>query len=1069
MALTFYGELVATGREPDGIQFVQIEPRALAATTIIATQTVTRLAPAAEQFAHAKYKVSTRWLSVLILIVSSAIPMAMLRGQDSTADETLASKFHKEVLPILQKRCYSCHSHSSGIIESELTLDWKVGWEKGGSRGPAIQSDNPDQSLLLKAIRHELPHLKMPEEKLPDTEILALESWIKSGAFDDRVSPPQNDPANARDWWSLRPLTRSNPPNNDGRNPIDAFIVARLRDKQLTQSVRADRRTLIRRLYYDLTGMPPTPKEARDFELDSDEHAYEHLVDRLLNSERYGERWARHWFDAIHFADSHGYEHDVGRDNAWPYRDYMIDALNQDKPWSRMIREQLAADHFYPDEPQWTPALGFLGAGTFDLSTFATAPVTFDYLDRDDMVTQTLSAFSSTTANCARCHAHKFDPISQEDYYSLQAVFSGILKGDITYDPSLEIVKQRREIQELLDAAEQRSPWILTAFEYKPEILENMTALSQQAKWQALELLSYVSTDGSTLTRQPDGSLLASGINPERDTYVITASSSFERLSAIRLDVIANPSLPMNGPGRCQNGNLHLSEIQVHIFDPANAKSIPIKFKRATADFNQQAWGIERAIDGDPTTAWGIHPAVGQSHYAVFEFDEAIALSPDTRLTVVLKQLHGGSHLIGALKLSVTADDPSGIQAKPIDVESVLQRHSSITSGSITSETLESINEADRITLAAFVVKDWAIKQKAKLPEPRRVFAAGKSVAIPEGNGKDQLKSLVSPKTVHVLHRGDFDKPREAVGPGSLSVLKDIDSRFKLKDSDKEPVRRAMLADWIAHKENVLTWRSVVNRVWHHHFGRGICDTPSDFGRMGGVPSHPELLDWLAVWFRDDANESLKALHRLIVTSDTYCQVSTSSEDGSKTDSENRLLWKQNRQRLDADAIRDFVLTASGQLNLKMGGPADQQFRQSKGPQSTPELNYSVFDWDGPAGKRRSIYRYVWRGIADPFMEAVDFPDLGLLSPARGVSSSSLQSLSLFNNNFILAESQAMAKQLEAISPSLDDQVTEGVWRLWNRAPNPSELEELSGFAKQHSLAELCRVLMNSNEFLFVD
>ncbi len=1014
-------------------------------------------------------RVSIRWLAASIFILASTIPMAMLRGQDSTADETLASTFHKDVLPILQKRCYSCHSHSAGVIESELTLDWKVGWEKGGSRGPAIQAVNPDQSLLLKAIRHELPDLKMPEEKLPEAEILALENWIKNGAFDDRVSPPQNDSANARDWWSLRPLPRSNPPNNDCKNPIDAFIVARLRDKHLTQSPRADRRTLIRRVYYDLTGLPPTPKETRDFELDPDEHAYEHLVDRLLNSERYGERWARHWFDAIHFADSHGYEHDVGRDNAWPYRDYMIDALNQDKPWSRMIREQLAADYFYPDEPQWTPALGFLGAGTFDLSTFATAPVTFDYLDRDDMVTQTLSAFSSTTANCARCHAHKFDPISQEDYYSLQAVFSGILKGDITYDPSHEIMKQRGEIQALLDAAEQRNRSILAAFEYKPEILENLTVLSQQAKWQALELISYVATDGSTLTREPDGSLLASGINPERDTYVITASSSFKRLSAIRLDVIANASLPMNGPGRCQNGNLHLSEIEVHLFDPASAKSIPIKIKRATADFNQQAWGIERAFDGDLTTAWGIHPAVGQSHYAVFEFDETIALSPEARLTVVLKQLHGGSHLIGALKLSVTADDPSGIQAKPLEVESVLQRYSSTNSNSITSKTWESINEADRITLASFVVKDWAIKQKAKLPEPRRVFAAGKSVAIPEGNGKDQLKSLASPKTVHVLYRGDFDKPRDIVGPGALSVLKEIVSRFEQKDSDKEPARRAKLADWIAHKENVLTWRSIVNRVWHHHFGRGICDTPSDFGRMGGVPSHPELLDWMAVWFRDDAKESLKALHRLIVTSDTYCQVSTSSADGNKTDSENRLMWRQNRQRLDADAIRDFVLTASGQLNLKMGGPADQQFRQSKGPQSTPELNYSVFDWDSPAGKRRSIYRYVWRGIADPFMEAVDFPDLGLLSPTRGVSSSSLQSLSLFNNHFILAESQAMAKQLESLSPGLDGQVTECVWRLWNRAPNSNEIEELSGFAKQHSLAELCRVLMNSNEFLFVD
>jgi len=1002
--------------------------------------------------------------AVLVLLLFSAILTPTLHGQESPVSETPASEFHQVVLPILQKRCYSCHSHSAGVIESELSLDWKVGWEKGGSRGPAIQAGNTEQSLLLKAIRHELPDLKMPAEKMSDAEILALETWIKNGAFDDRIALPQSDTMNSRDWWSLKPLTKSDPPVSERKNQIDAFIAARLSEKQLTQSPRADRRTLIRRVYYDLTGLPPSPKETIAFEADPDEHAYERLVDRLLSSERYGERWARHWFDTIHFADSHGYEHDVGRDNAWPYRDYMIDALNSDKPWSRMIREQLAADYFYPDQPQLTPALGFLGAGTFDLSTFATATVTFDYLDRDDLVTQTMSAFSSTTANCARCHAHKFDPISQEDYYSLQAVFSGILKGDITYDPSLEIVNQRREIQELLDAAEQRNRSILAAIEYAPKIMENLAVLSQQAKWKNLELLSYVTTDGSILTREPDGSLLASGHKPERETYVITVFSPFTRLSALRLDVMANDSLPMRGPGRCENGNLHLSEIEVQVFDPANTKSIPIKLKRATADFDQQAWGIERAIDGDPKTAWGIHPAVGQSHYAVFEFEEAVSLPPEARLAIMLRQLHGGSHLIGALKLSVTADDPTSISAKPLDVESVLQKYPPIT-----PETWDSINEADRITLASYVVKDWALKQKAKLPEPLRVFAAGRSVAIPEGNGKDQLRSIASPKTVHILHRGDFDKPRDIVSPGSLSVLEEIESRFKLEDSDKEPVRRARLADWIADKENVLTWRSIVNRVWHHHFGRGICDTPSDFGRMGGVPSHPELLDWLAVWFRDDAKESLKALHRLIVTSDTYCQVSASSAEGNKTDSDNRLLWKQNRQRLDADAIRDFVLAASGQLNLKMGGPAEQQFRQSKGPQSTPELNYNVFDWESPAGKRRSIYRYVWRGIADPFMEAVDFPDLGLLSPTRGVSSSSLQSLSLFNNNFILAESQAMAKQLEALTSNLDSQVTECTWRLWNRAPNPAELAELSAFAKQHSLPELCRVLMNSNEFLFVD
>jgi len=1006
--------------------------------------------------------------SILLGLVTASV-----LAQENSFNDSGESHFRQNVLPILQRRCYSCHSHSAGVIESELALDWKSGWEKGGSRGPAIEPGLPNQSLLLQAIRHEIPDLKMPEEPMPESEVLQIETWIKQGAFDDRVAVPDQTISNSRDWWSLKPFSKGTPPESEFSNPIDAFVSCRLLENKLTLSRRADRRTLIRRVYFDLTGLPPSPQEVREFESDSDDRAYERLVDRLLASERYGERWTRHWLDVIHFADSHGYEHDLGRDHAWPYRDYMIESLNQDKTWSRLIQEQLAADHFFPDQPQLTPALGFLGAGTFDLSTFITAPITFDYLDRDDLVTQTMAAFSSTTANCARCHAHKFDPISQEDYYSLQAVFSGILKGDVSYDLSFETTTLRRELQDVIDSANQRNGSVVLSSTYEPHITESLSVLSQQAKWNHLELNSFVSTEGSTLTREPDGSLIASGLNPERDTYVLTSRGSLGSVTALRLDVLANAALPMNGPGRSSNGNLHLSEVEIYSFDSANPKAVKVKLSKATADFNQVSWGIERSIDGDSTTAWGIHPSVGQSHYAIFEFEEPLSLPSDASISVVLKQLHGGSHMIGALRLSVTSDDPKLIMAKPIEAELLLQKHRDLDRAS-----WDSLNEEERIAFASFVLKDWALKQQSKLPTPLRVFAAGPTVDIPEGNGTYQLKTVGAPKPVHVLHRGDFDKPRDAVLPGGLSVLTELPCRFEIKDSTKdstakdstaESARRAYLAEWIADNNNVLTWRSVVNRVWHHHFGRGLSDTPSDFGRMGGVPSHPELLDWLAMWFRDDAKQSLKALHRLIVTSETYRQTSDSSVAGNEVDSDNRWLWRQNRQRLDADAIRDFILCTSGQLDLTMGGPGVQHFSQSRGPQGTPVLDYQAFDWNSVAGRRRSIYRYVWRGIADPFMEAVDFPDLGLLSPVRGFSASSLQALSLLNNDFILHHSQALASQLEAILPDDEARIHECVWRLWGRSPNSQELRELSDFVHAHSLAELCRVLLNSNEFLFVD
>jgi hypothetical protein len=528
-------------------------------------------------------------------------------------------------------------------------------------------------------------------------------------------------------------------------------------------------------------------------------------------------------------------------------------------------------------------------------------------------------------------------------------------------------------------------------------------------------------------------------------------------LTALRLDLLPHDSLPMRGPGRNDNGNLHLSEIELLVFAPDATTSQPVKFKRATADFNQAGWGVERALDGDIKTAWGIHPAVGQPHYAVFELAQPLLLAPASRCVLRLKQAHGGGHLIGAFTVAFTGDDASRAVALPLEIETALATEPSART------------EPQRIALAAHVIRTTALEAQAKLPKPSVVYAAGASVNILSGDPPRQAKSLAEPKVVHVLHRGDFDKPRTVAEPGALSALTHQPARFALKSARNEAERRAALADWLAHPDNVLTWRSAVNRVWQYHFGRGLCDTPSDFGTMGGTPSHPELLDWLAVWFRDDAKGSLKQLHRLIVTSATYRQASENRTDAAKLDADNRLLWRQNRHRLDADAFRDFTLAASGALDLKMGGPAIQHFKQSKGPQNTPALDYATYDWSKPEASRRAIYRYVWRGIADPFMEALDFPDLGLLAPTRGFSASSLQALTLYNNDFVLHHSAVLAKRAQAEAKTLDSQVTRTVELVWQRTPSKQERREFALFAQTNGIAALCRLLLNSNEFLFVE
>ena len=381
--------------------------------------------------------------------------------------------FAERVEPLLRSKCFGCHSHASGEMEGGLTLDSRSGWSEGGERGPAIVPGKPEQSLLIKAVLRGDSNFQMPPDaKLSAAEIEILTEWIKRGAPDPRTTKPRLEQAiDPTDWWSLRPLLRPVVPNVATRNGetdnvIDAFVQRRLSDKKLSATPRADRRTLIRRVYLDLHGLPPTPEAVEAFVADPDPLAYEKLVDELLASDRYGERWARHWLDTVHFADSHGCEHDVFRPNAWRYRDYVISSFNRDTSWSRFIREQLAADRFYPEEPQLTAALGFIAAGPLELSRAGTAPVTFDYLDRDDMVAQTMAAFTSTTANCARCHNHKFDPISQEDYYSLQAVFAGVGKGTVEFDVDPQVARKRLRFSELLAATKSGDQSTLLAEEH---------------------------------------------------------------------------------------------------------------------------------------------------------------------------------------------------------------------------------------------------------------------------------------------------------------------------------------------------------------------------------------------------------------------------------------------------------------------------------------------------------------------------------------------------------------------------------------------------------------------------
>ena len=867
--------------------------------------------------------------------------------------------------------------------------------------------------------------------------------------------------------WSLSPLVPP-PVPAAAAHPVDAFVRAKLAEQNLTPSREADRRTLIRRVHFDLTGLPPTPEEVAAFVADPDARAYEKLVDRLLASPRYGEHWARHWLDVANYADTHGNDHDYARPNAWPYRDYVIRAFNEDKPYARFVQEQVAGDALFPDDPQATVALGFVAAGPWDDTLMVTVRAdTVDHrlaqnLDRDNMVSTVIGTFQSLTVHCARCHDHKFDPITQREYYSLQAVFAGVDRANRPFDVSAETHRRRLELLERKKAVAAREPALLDAPAVAREVAEYAAAAAQREKvWVPFEVLSVVSTGGATLTRQADGSWFASGTRPARDNYIVTARWQKGMMRALRLEAMPDDRLPQRGPGRFDNGHFHLTEFRAFAAAEAGQSGKPLVFARATADVDEApAMSAAQAIDGSNDTHWGIHPHYGQPHELVAELKEPAEFGEGTIFTLMLEHQGGATgHGLGRFRLSASGDATvaSALAPPPAGVAAILK----IPAGQRT--------EAQRRELTLAVLEANTERALAALPAPQFVYAVTNDFP-PDGVN---FTPSPQPRPIHVLTRGEIGRPGELVGPGTLGCVPGLPADLAIADSTNESARRAALARWLTDGRNVLTWRSIVNRVWSCHFGRGLCDTPSDFGRMGGAPSHPELLDWLAVWFRDEAHGSLKQLHRLLLTSETWKQTALASQ-GAASDTDNRLLWRMNRQRLTGEEVRDAVLQCSGKLDLTMGGPPAVQFL-SKGDATFKAggnpafLDYEHFDPDSPAAHRRAVYRFLFRTVPDPLMDALDCPDGGATTPVRGVSTTALQAFAMLNDAFLIRQCEHIAVCLTEKSGTPAAQAASAFHLILLRAPREKEQAEFAAYIAKHGLANACHLLLNSNEFLYLD
>ena len=917
-----------------------------------------------------------------------------------------------------------------------------------------------------------MPPKKSNKARLTTAEVAILRAWINEGpSWPDKFAGEKDTAPH----WSIKPLVKRALPVLEHKkskieNPIDAFIRAKLAEKKLAPSPEADRRTLLRRLSYDLTGLPPTDEELGAFLADQDEKAYEKLVTRLLASPRHGEHWARHWLDVANYADTHGNDHDYARPNAWPYRDYVIRAFNDDKPYARFVQEQVAGDALFPGDPQATVALGFLAAGPWDHTLMVTVREdTVDHrsaqnLDRDNMVSTVMGTFQSLTVHCARCHNHKFDPVTQREYYSLQAVFAGVDRANRPFDADARTQAERgrllaeKRALETSDAALLESPktiWQVAAWENARK--------RQEKSWAPFDILSVVSTDGATLTRQADGSWFASGKRPDRDTYLVTARRRAGKLGAMRLEVLPDDRLPKRGPGRWDNGNFHLSEFRAFATPPdATNGAQPIALAHATADYNEApAISAAQAIDGKDKTHWGVHPRYGEPHVAVFAIKDPVSFPENTTFTLRLEFQDGvPGHGLGRFRLS--ASDAVPAAAAPITVELA----------AILLVPPAERTPAQRHDLARAVLKPENQRALAALPAPQLVYAVTRDFP-PDG---ENFKPSPKPRPIHLLARGDLARPGELVGPGTLACLPGLPGELTIAGAGEESARRAALARWLTDDRNALTWRSIVNRVWHHHFGRGLCDTPNDFGKMGGTPGHPELLDWLAVWFRDEAHGSLKELHRLIVTSATWRQASLHSPSATlhSRDADNGLLGRMNRRRLTAEQVRDTLLALGGKLDLTMGGPAAVQFI-SRGDATfmpggnPPFADYEHFDPDAPAARRRAIYRFLFRTVPDPFMDALDCPDGGAFTPVRGVSTTAVQAFAMLNNSFVIRQCEHLAARISATNSSPESQAGAAFQLILLRAAHETERAKLAAYLRSHGLANACQLLLNSNEFLHLD
>ncbi len=963
-----------------------------------------------------------------------------------------AVSFEKDVLPVLKAKCFECHDARKA--KAALRLDVRAKAFAGGeSEKMGIVAGKSGGSEVFRRATSKDDETVMPPkgEKLTEKEIASLKAWIDAGAkWPDALSGE----AKATHWAFVPPVRAEVPSNKEKvTNPIDAFVRAKLDKSGLKPSAEAAKHTLVRRLYLDLIGLPPTPAEVDAFVNSKDPYAYEKLVEKLLASQHYGERWGRLWLDAARYADSDGYEKDKPRFVHF-YRDWVVNALNRDLPYDRFVIEQIAGDLLPNATQDQKVATGFLRnsmineEGGIDPEQFRMEAM----FDRMDAVGKSVLGL---TIQCAQCHTHKFDPLTHTEYYRLFAFLNTAHEASETVYTADEQVKRAdifRQVREIEDGLRHTTPdWKAKMHAWEDKVK------GDQPKW-SIHRPELDSSGGQKHYLLEDGSILAAGYAPTKMTEPFTAKTDLKTISGVRVEVLNDPTLPRGGPGRSVYGLFGLTEVKVEVGGKA------VKIASATADANppetpldpifddkskkKRVTGpVEFAFDGKDETAWTTDIGPGRSNVprkAVFVFEKPVEVPAGAKVTVKLTQNHGGwnsddnqTNNLGRFRISLTDAPAPKADPLPAKVRDLIAR------------PRDKRTEAeDRAIFAAYrlTVPEWK-EANAKIEELWKTHPLGTSQLV--------LNEMTAPRTTNLLKRGDFLKPAEPVSVGVPGFLHPLP-----KDA---PANRLGFARWLVSKDSPTTARAFVNRVWQAYFGAGLVGTPEDFGVQADAPSHPELLDWLACEFMEPTFKSrdsypaaspwsVKHLHRLIVTSATYKHSSKLTPELRERDPANKLLARGPRFRADAEVVRDIALAVSGLLNPTVGGPP--VYPPIPAFMTQPPASYGPKAWPESTGAdryRRSLYVFRFRSIPYPALQAFDAPTGDFACVKRPRSNSPVQALTGLNEPIFVEAAQALGRRVLAEGGKTDAERVAHLFRLCVSRP-PAEAESkaiLALLAKQ--------------------